>query len=58
MILCSFSHDPGSGLARVFFEVVGRKPPSTLERFLYRLSVRHRDSFVLKGALLRQLWTS
>jgi predicted nucleotidyltransferase component of viral defense system len=30
-----------------------------LERFLYRLSVsRHRDSFVLKGALLLQLWTS
>jgi predicted nucleotidyltransferase component of viral defense system len=29
-----------------------------LERFLYRLSVsRHRDSFVLKGALLLQLWT-
>src|SRR5258708_1941846 len=30
-----------------------------LERFLYRLSVsQHRDSFVLKGALLLQLWTS
>jgi predicted nucleotidyltransferase component of viral defense system len=30
-----------------------------LERFLYRLSVsRHRDAFVLKGALLLQLWTS
>jgi hypothetical protein len=30
-----------------------------LERFLYRLSVsRHHDSFVLKGALLLQLWTS
>ena len=30
-----------------------------LERFLYRLSVsRHRDSFVLKGALLLQLWTA
>ena len=30
-----------------------------LERFLYRLSVsRHRDIFVLKGALLLQLWTS
>jgi len=30
-----------------------------LERFLYRLSVaRYRDSFVLKGALLLQLWTS
>jgi predicted nucleotidyltransferase component of viral defense system len=30
-----------------------------LERFLYRLSVSpHRDSFVLKGALLLQLWTS
>jgi len=30
-----------------------------LERFRYRLSVsRHRDSFVLKGALLLQLWTS
>jgi nucleotidyltransferase AbiEii toxin of type IV toxin-antitoxin system len=29
-----------------------------LERFLYRLSVsRHRDSFVLKGALLLQVWT-
>jgi len=29
-----------------------------LERFLYRLSVSpHRDSFVLKGALLLQLWT-
>jgi hypothetical protein len=28
-----------------------------LERFLYRLSVSpHRDSFVLKGALLLQLW--
>jgi Nucleotidyl transferase AbiEii toxin, Type IV TA system len=28
-----------------------------LERFLYRLSVApHRDSFVLKGALLLQLW--
>ena len=30
-----------------------------LERFLYRLSVsQHRDRFVLKGALLLQLWTS
>ena len=30
-----------------------------LERFLYRLSVsRHRDAFLLKGALLLQLWTS
>ena len=30
-----------------------------LERFLYRLSTSpHRDSFVLKGALLMQLWTS
>ena len=30
-----------------------------LERFLYRPSVSpHRDSFVLKGALLLQLWTS
>src|SRR5258706_13430672 len=30
-----------------------------LERFLYRLSVsQHHDSFVLKGALLLQLWTS
>jgi len=30
-----------------------------LERFLYRLSVSpHRDSFVLKGALLLQLWTA
>jgi predicted nucleotidyltransferase component of viral defense system len=30
-----------------------------LERFLYRLSVsQHRDSFVLKGALLLQVWTS
>jgi hypothetical protein len=30
-----------------------------LERLLYRLSVsKHRDSFVLKGALLFQLWTS
>jgi predicted nucleotidyltransferase component of viral defense system len=30
-----------------------------LERFLYRLSVSlHRDSFVLKGALLVQVWTS
>jgi hypothetical protein len=30
-----------------------------LERFLYRLSISpHRDSFVLKGALLMQLWTS
>ena len=30
-----------------------------LERFLYRLSISpHRDSFVLKGALLLQLWTS
>jgi predicted nucleotidyltransferase component of viral defense system len=29
-----------------------------LERFLYRLSVSpHRDSFVLKGALLLQIWT-
>ncbi len=29
-----------------------------LERFLYRLSVSpHRDSFVLKGALLLQVWT-
>ena len=29
-----------------------------LERFLYRLSVSpYRDSFVLKGALLLQLWT-
>lgn len=29
-----------------------------LERFLYRLSVsEYRDSFVLKGALLLQLWT-
>jgi hypothetical protein len=30
-----------------------------LERLLYRLSVsKHRDDFVLKGALLFQLWTS
>jgi predicted nucleotidyltransferase component of viral defense system len=30
-----------------------------LERFLYRLSISpHRDGFVLKGALLLQLWTS
>lgn len=30
-----------------------------LEQFLYRLSVSpHRDSFVLKGALLLQLWTA
>jgi hypothetical protein len=30
-----------------------------LERFLYRLSVSpHRDSFVLKGALLLQIWTA
>lgn len=30
-----------------------------LERVLYRLSVSpHRDSFVLKGALLLQLWTA
>ena len=30
-----------------------------LERFLYRLSVSpHRDAFVLKGALLLQLWTA
>ena len=30
-----------------------------LERLRYRLSVsRHRDAFVLKGALLFQLWTS
>jgi Nucleotidyl transferase AbiEii toxin, Type IV TA system len=30
-----------------------------LERFLYRLSISpHRDSFVLKGARLMQLWTS
>ena len=30
-----------------------------LERFLYRLSGSpHRDSFVLKGALLLQLWTA
>jgi hypothetical protein len=30
-----------------------------LERFLYRLSVSgHRDSFVLEGALLLQLWTA
>ncbi len=30
-----------------------------LERLLYRLSVSpHRDSFVLKGALLLQLWTA
>jgi len=30
-----------------------------LERFLYRLSVSpHRDSFVLKGAMLLQLWTA
>ena len=29
------------------------------ERFLYRLSVsQRRESFVLKGALLLQLWTS
>ena len=29
-----------------------------LERFLYRLSVSpHRNSFVLKGALLLQVWT-
>jgi hypothetical protein len=29
-----------------------------LERFLYRLSVSpYRDSFVLNGALLLQLWT-
>lgn len=30
-----------------------------LERFLYRLSISpHRDTFVLKGALLLQLWTA
>jgi predicted nucleotidyltransferase component of viral defense system len=30
-----------------------------LERFLYRLSISpHRDRFVLKGALLLQLWTA
>ena len=30
-----------------------------LERFLYRLGVSpHRDSFVLQGALLLQLWTA
>jgi predicted nucleotidyltransferase component of viral defense system len=30
-----------------------------LERFLYRLSISpHRDAFVLKGALLLQLWTA
>lgn len=30
-----------------------------LERFLYRLSVSpHRDRFVLKGALLLQVWTA
>ena len=30
-----------------------------LERWLYRLSVsKHREAFVLKGALLLQLWTS
>jgi Nucleotidyl transferase AbiEii toxin, Type IV TA system len=30
-----------------------------LERLLYRLSVsKHRDVFILKGALLFQLWTS
>ena len=30
-----------------------------LERFLYRLSISpHCDSFVLKGALLLQLWTA
>ncbi|MFY9910887.1 MAG: nucleotidyl transferase AbiEii/AbiGii toxin family protein [Candidatus Sulfotelmatobacter sp.] len=30
-----------------------------LERFLYRLSVSpHRDAFVLKGALLLQVWTA
>jgi Nucleotidyl transferase AbiEii toxin, Type IV TA system len=30
-----------------------------LERSLYRLSISpHRDSFVLKGARLMQLWTS
>jgi hypothetical protein len=30
-----------------------------LERLLYRLSVsKHRDAFILKGALLFQLWTS
>jgi len=30
-----------------------------LERFLYRLSISpHRDGFVLKGALLLQLWTA
>ena len=30
-----------------------------LERLLYRISVsKHRDTFVLKGALLFQLWTS
>jgi predicted nucleotidyltransferase component of viral defense system len=30
-----------------------------LERFLYRLSMSpHRDAFVLKGALLLQLWTA
>ena len=35
--------------------VLGR---NGLERFLYRLSVSpHRDSFVLKGALLLQVWT-
>ena len=29
-----------------------------LERFLYRLSASpHRNSFVLKGALLLQVWT-
>jgi predicted nucleotidyltransferase component of viral defense system len=34
-------------------------PNYALERFLYRLSVsRHRDAFVLKGALLLQLWIS
>jgi hypothetical protein len=28
-----------------------------LERFLYRLSAPHRDSFVLKGAFLLEVWT-
>jgi hypothetical protein len=29
-----------------------------LERFLYRLNASpHRDSFVLKGALLLEVWT-
>lgn len=36
----------------------GRLGSLWLERFLYRLSVSpHRDSFVLKGALLLQVWT-